>query len=205
MTLPTIKSPTKAEIEASNNYKREREIRRDILKIEETLQKSDFNEMKALHRYLDGKYQHGIADWGKSMYGYNAEYGFSYELLDLDSIRDNLSAMKPKLEAFIYRWNTTNRPSGFMKTPDVNVTVSNTVNISISFEEARKQIEDMSSLTDEQTQEVLERIDVIEQVINSDSSKKSKWEKIKPILAWLADKSYDLGKAILPLLLKIEQ
>ena len=53
MTLPTIKSPTKAEIEASNSYKREREIRRDILKIEETLQKSDFNEMKALHKYLD--------------------------------------------------------------------------------------------------------------------------------------------------------
>ena len=52
---------------------------------------------------------------------------------------------------------------------------------------------------------VLERIDEIERVINTDTSKKTKWEKIKPVLIWIADKSYDLGKTILPLLLKIQE
>ena len=33
----------------------------------------------------------------------------------------------------------------------------------------------------------------------------AKWEKVKPVLTWLADKSCDVGIALLPLLLKIGQ
>lgn len=206
MYLPAMKQPAKAQIEASARNKAEREVRIDIQKIDNALKDADPHEMEELHRYLDGKYQYCVANWGNSMYGYIAGHGFKYDFLDPGSIKDNLSTMKPKLEAFIYGWNTTASP-GYARSSDVNVTVNNTntVNISVSFEEARKQVEDMSSLTDEQTQEVLERIDEIERVINTDASKKTKWEKIKPVLVWLADKSYDLGKTILPLLLKIQE
>ena len=100
-----MKPPTKAQIEASNNYKREKEILRDIHKIDVAIQNADPAEMESLHRYLDGKYQYGIADWGKSMYGYVDGHGFKYEWLGADSIKDNLSTMKPKLEAFMHGWN----------------------------------------------------------------------------------------------------
>jgi ribosome-binding factor A len=62
----------------------------------------------------------------------------------------------------------------------------------------------MTSLTDEQTKEALEKVSEIESVIKGEGSKKSKWEKIKPVLAWLADKSFDLAMTILPLLLQVQ-
>ena len=62
----------------------------------------------------------------------------------------------------------------------------------------------MTSLTDEQTQDILSKVNEIESVVNSGSSKKSKWEKIKPILIWLADKSFDVAMTVLPLLLKVQ-
>lgn len=205
MCAAMIKPPTKAQIEARNQRNHEKEICRDIRKIEDALKSADPNAIKELHRYLDGKYQSCITGWGDSMYEYVVGRGFDYGYLDTGALRENLSMMKPKLEAFLHGWNMSHHSTGLDVSHDVNVTVNNTVNISISFEEARKQVEDMSSLTDEQTQEVLERIDEIERVINTDASKKSKWEKIKPVLIWLADKSYDLGKTILPLLLKIQE
>lgn len=64
MRLPPIKSSTKAEIDAAAKRKREREIEQDIRKIDDVLQKADPAEMEALHRYLDGKYQSGVMDWG---------------------------------------------------------------------------------------------------------------------------------------------
>lgn len=66
---------------------------------------------------------------------------------------DNLNQMKPKLEAYALGWNMSKKssPSSSTTTPNVNVTVNNEINISITFEQVREKIEDMTSLTDEQT------------------------------------------------------
>ena len=119
---------------------------------------------------------------------------------------DNLNQMKPKLEAYALGWNMSKKssPSSSTTTPNVNVTVNNEINISITFEQVREKIEDMTSLTDEQTKEALEKVSEIESVVNGEGSKKTKWEKIKPILTWLADKSFDLAMTILPLLLQVQ-
>lgn len=204
MCAAMINPATKAQHETSTQYHYEEEIQRDMQKIDDALARSDSNEIKELHRYLDGKYQACITGWGDSMFEYSKGRGFAYGYLTPYELRENLSLMKAKLEAFLHGWNKVSRSADIDGSRDVNVTVNNTVNISISFEEARKQVEDMSSLTNEQTQEVLERIDEIERVLTTDSSKKSKWEQVKPVLKWLMDKSYDLVKIILPLLLKIE-
>ena len=74
----------------------------------------------------------------------------------------------------------------------------------VSFEQARQQIEDMTSLTDKETEEILAKIIELEEIINSKEKKKTKWEKAKGVLVWLADKSFDVGMALLPLLLKIQ-
>lgn len=62
----------------------------------------------------------------------------------------------------------------------------------------------MTFLTEEQTQEVLEKISEIEKVVRGSESKKTKWETIKPVLVWLADKSFDVGMTLLPLLLQLK-
>ena len=182
MKLPTVKPLTKAEMDASNNRQRKEEIERDIRKIDEVLQKADSAEMEALHRYLDGKYQSGIMDWGHSMYGYIDGHGFSYEFLGADSIKDNLATMKPKLEGFIHGWNAKGKSS----------------------EETRQKIEDMTALSREQTDEILEKIDELEKISKESSSRKTKWEKVKPIIAFTLDKGADVAIAILSLIMQMK-
>lgn len=205
MELPKLHVPTKSEVEASNMMKRERAIMIDIRSIDRALAEGDESEIIRIHRYIDGKYQHCIAEWGKSMYGYTDSFGFAYDMLSKEALIDNLSMMKPKLEAFIHGWNVVAQPTRhtISTTPDVNVTVNNNVSVNITFDQVRSQIEEMTSLTSEETKEALEKVSEIESVAQGIGSKKTKWEKLKPIFAWLADKSFDVAMTILPLLLKI--
>lgn len=179
-------------------------VREDIERINMTILEKNEVNLKSLHMELDGKYQNAVAGWGISMYSHNPEFGFDYKWLDTDSLIHNLTMMSSKLKGFIEGWNHNisigKIPS---QTQDVNVTVNNQVNINITFEEVREKIEDMTSLTNEETEEVLAKISEIEEVVKSDDKKKTKWEKVKPVLVWLADKSCDIGTALLPLLLNI--
>ena len=156
------------------------------------------------YQHIDGKYQACIAGWAQSLYGCVPGYGINYEVIDVDDLIHNLQIMKPKLEGFIEGWNVIAAPTATATTvPEINVNTTTNVNITISFEQVRSKIEDMTSLTDEQTKEALEKVAEIESVVKGEGSKKSKWEKIKPILVWLADKSFDVAMTILPLLLQV--
>lgn len=206
MHYAPMKPPTKAQIDAANQKKQEREIRYDISKINELFDSTDYSSVLELHRCLDGKYQYCIADWGKSMRGYVEGNGFNYEDLDILSLQENLKMMKFKLEAFSFGWNAIQHSKSVVPVngPDVNVTVNNSVTVNVTFEQVRDQINDMTSLTDAQTQEALEKVAEIEAVVKGAGSKKSKWERIKPVLVWLADKSFDVAMAMLPLLMQVK-
>lgn len=206
MRYSPMKPPTKAQIDADKQRKQEKEIRHDIYKIDELSNSADYNSVLELHRYLDSKYQYCIADWGKSMWGYVEGDGFNYEGLNTLLLQENLKMMKSKLEAFSFGWNAIQRSASVVPVngPDVNVTVNNSVTVNVTFEQVRDQINDMTSLTDTQTQEALEKVSEIEAVVKGDGSKKSKWERIKPVLVWLADKSFDVAMTILPLLMQVK-
>lgn len=127
---------------------------------------------------------------GKSSFGDEFDY------------RPEINSIKEKLKMILV--------TGILKDENIrssfiNITNSNenNVNINISFEDARQKIEAMTGLSDAETQDALEKVNFIEKVIESKESKKSKWQKLKPILLWVADKSVDIGIALLPLLLKI--
>lgn len=202
MKLPELKSTTKADLEAAMLDRRKKEVRRDLQKIDKV--GNEKADILLLHKYLDGKYQCCIADWGMSMYGYIDGQGFQYEVLDEESLKENIFMMKAKLDAYLCGWNEVSVKPISPNSRDVNVTVNNTLNVNVTFEQVRSQIEDMSSLTGEQTQEILNKITEIENALSDNCSKKSKWEKVKPILVWLADKSFDVGMALLPLILKLK-
>lgn len=202
--LPKLPEPSRVAYEASLQKEKEREVLKDIQKIE-AVDKTNEKALEELHRYLDGKYQGCIAEWGKSMWCYSKDNGFDYYLMGVDSLIDNLNQMKPKLEAYALGWNASKKSSpSRVATPNVNVTVNNEINVNITFEQAREKVQDMTSLTDEQTQEILDKITELEEIINSKDKKKTKWEKAKSVLVWLADKSFDVGMTVLPLLLKIQ-
>ena len=185
------------------------QILTDLDRIDKVIKEGTHQEQLRLHRELDARYQACIKDWYFGFRGTIYSKTMSVACLKYSYIEDspsevveNLEMMRTKIETYQYQVNAIHPVPSNQPTTQINVTTN--VSVNITFQKARSEVKEMSSLTDEQTQEVLERIDEIEQVINTDTSKKTKWEKIKPVLVWLADKSYDLGKIILPLLLKIQ-
>ena len=196
---------TEAQYKLAKDQERGKAVKADKKRIDQALSLNDETTLRATHMDIDGKYGAYIPDWGKSMYAYGEALGFNYEWLSKDSLIHNLTLMKSRIEGyalgFEQQTNHTYTPNNNV---NVNVSNNNEINISISFEEVRKQIEDMTSLTEAQTKEALDKISEIESVVNGSDSKKSKWEKIKPILTWLADKSFDVAMTMLPLLLKVQ-
>ena len=61
----------------------------------------------------------------------------------------------------------------------------------------------MGSLTDSEIDEILSKIDELENIVNSSDRKTKKWDKAKGIIKWVADKGVDVGISLLPLILKI--
>ena len=155
----------------------------------------------SLHMELDGKYQACIKNWDNSMYGWVKNFGFSYDIMGVVSLLHNLKMMQAKLTTYKFQVNAvTNR----IPENTVNVNVDNKIEVNISFESVRSHLDADTSLSEEQTIEVKQKIDEIESVVKSNDRKKNKWKKLKPVLLWLADKSVDIGTAVLPLLLKIQ-
>lgn len=197
---------TEAQYKLAKDQEREKAVKSDKRKIDETLSSNNETTLKSIHMDIDGKYGAYILDWGKGMYSYDMDLGFNYEWLGKESLIHNLTLMKSKLEGYALGFEN---PAQKVYSPsnNVNLNVSNTneVNISVSFEEARYKVEDMTSLTDKETEEIKAKLDELEKIINSKDKKKTKWENAKSILVWLANKSFDVGMTLLPLLLKIQE
>lgn len=96
-----------------------------------------------------------------------------------------------------------------LKKTDITITNTNTNtnennnSVSVTFESVRDKVNNMTSLPDEDIEEIQNRIDEIEKIVNSKETKSKKWSKVKEIIKWIADKGVDVGIALLPLILKI--
>lgn len=177
-------------------------IQDDIERISNSLTDSEQKQWQ-LFRELDGRYQACIKDWYRGMWQSTADGSklyFNVLHQHPHEVTENLSLIKAKLETYQFQMNAVALP----ELPATQVNVTTNVGINLTFEQVRSQVEEMSSLTDEQTKEILEKIEEIEEAVKSTGNKKTKWEKVKPILKWLADKSCDVGIALLPLILKIQ-
>lgn len=83
-------------------------------------------------------------------------------------------------------------------------TNENKIDINISFAEARKKIENMNSLPENEIEEILEKIEEFDKIVHSQDGKNKKWENAKCIIKWVADKGVDVGLTFLPLLMQIQ-
>lgn len=174
----------------------------DIKRIEES-DRMSLEETLKLHRELDGRYQACVKDWHMGLWGSSLDGSrFMYNNIQgsSKSLQDNLAMMKAKLETFKFQMNAISLPAP----ATTNITVNNAVNISLSFEEAKQKIEDMTALNREQTDEILEKIDELEKISKENISQKSKWEKVKPIISFALDKGADVAIAILSLVLQMK-
>lgn len=188
-----------------NSYKHDQfndMIDEDISKIDSVLSESlEETILEDLHRELDGKYQSVILNWGVGMYGWGKEFGFSNDFLEETSYVHNLKLMKAKLTSYRYGKNaSTSVKSGIT----INNVINNDIKVQTIFEKARNEIEDMPGLTYDESKEIIDKINEIEKIIDSDENKKKKWELLKPIAKWTLDKSVDVAISLLPLIMKIQ-
>lgn len=174
----------------------------DIRRISESTSLPYPEKMK-LHRELDGRYQACIRDWHNGLWGTDTTATrIHYVLLENDprEIQENLDMMKAKLESF---WHGVNAVQT-TEPPSTQVNVTTNVNVAITFDQAREKIEDMTALSREQTDEILEKIDELEKISKENTSRKTKWEKVKPIIAFALDKGADVAIAILSLVMQMK-
>lgn len=171
-------------------------IEDDIKKGHEIVDSRNVSECNEFHVRLLSKYTPIIDGFDKHLQNLFYDNDKKYCL-------QNIKTMVEKLELFVamgYK-NTYSK-----KTPQTIINNSNTnsVDISISFENAKKQVEEMSALTDTELEEVLKKIDELKEIVDSKDRKTKKWENAKGIIKWIADKGVDVGLTLLPLLLQIK-
>lgn len=182
----------------------EKTVDGDITAIDEAISSDDEEQMKQVHMMIDGKYSTAISNIGQSTYGYNEKYGFNYELIGKEGLTHNLHLMKSKLQGYLCNFPT--KAVGAVPQNNISVNVSNTneVSITISFEQAKQKIDDMPGLTDNDTEDIKSKIDELEHISQETLPKKKKWEKVKPILSFALDKGADVAITIMGLILQMK-
>ena len=162
-------------------------------------------EIQRIYLSITAKYHPYVPQLGDGLYQYYAEQGF-YEEVSGSSLEHNLRNIYNKLLTF----RSLDYPglgAAVKNTPNtvVNITNSNENNntISVTFDSVREKVNGMTSLPDEDIEEIQKRINELEEIVNSKDSKSKKWSKAKEVIKWVADKGVDVGIALLPLILKI--
>lgn len=177
-------------------------IDEDVKKIDIVLESDDLELVRETHMNIDGTYQACIKNWMMGMYAFHPEHGFIYDNLDIESMRDNLRMMRPKLLAYKNGLNVL--CSDATERTDVNVVVNTQINLEISFNEARQKIEDMPGLTFDETEDIKRKINELQEIANDNTTNKRKWEKIKPILVFALDKGVDVAITLMSLILQMK-
>ena len=169
----------------------------DINRCDDVLKGGGFQDLDSLERELKSKYGTIIDGFKDGL------YRLHYDNTGQER-RKNIAIMKRKLELFRamgYENHYSDRAASVI----VNNTNHAEANFIVSFTDVRKTVENMSALRESEIQEVLSKIEELEKIVSSTERKSKKWERAKDIIKWIADKSVDVGIALLPLILKIGQ
>ena len=176
----------------------------DIDAIVNAIESGEEEQMKSVHMLIEGKYSSCIHNFGQSMYGYDEQLGFAYDYIGVKSLEHNLTLMKAKLQGYLCDFPVKTVSTLPQNNINVNVPITNEINVSITFEQAKQEIEDMPGLTDSETEEIKSKIDDLESISKEPISKKKKWEKVKPILAFALDKGADVAITIMSIIIQMK-
>lgn len=154
-------------------------------------------DIEDYHNLLKSKYAKIINGFNEGLYDIFYDSNHTAKKANIESMRQKLVLFK----AMGYENYITEKPDGitFNNTNQLNSTIN------VSFADVKKQVEEMTSLRDEEIDEIHSKIDDLEKIIDSSERKTKKWDMAKDIIKWIADKGVDVGIALLPLILKIGQ
>ena len=131
----------------------------DIERLSNTQNLSD-DERFQLHRKIDGRYQACVKQWYDGLWYNNPQATMVF----YGHLVEHPNCVVENLETYKYQMNAVQLPKPEVSNSQI-VNVTNSVNVNVTFEQVRKEVEEMTSLTNEQTQEVLDKISEIEEVV----------------------------------------
>lgn len=167
---------------------------------------TDFDKEKWSNFYTEitSRYVSHISNLGDNLYSYNKNYKFFDPNIGESTYIHNLLVIKNRLIAFKnYGYRNSELSSGNSINVNNNLTANQSVSLDISFEQVIEQVKAMDGLSDSDTIEVLKKIDEIKAIVEAHETKKAKWQKMKSVLVWIANKSVEVGIALLPLIMQI--
>lgn len=199
----------------------EETILKDIERIIDIISTSSNNDevTRTLQKELVAKYRNEIAnidkDLDKGVIAFNGGSGrVPNYVLNLNNIkakleillaklRDERSRPKEQYAPVVNVTNTNSSDNHSNNNNNLSNTNNNTVDVKLLFEDARKNIEDDTSLSDTEVEEILNRINELEEVHNSEESPRSKWSKSKQVMSWLLEKGPKIASTLLPLIAEV--
>lgn len=117
--------------------------------------------------------------------------------------RTNISVLIERLENFRNNHYSNEGLSEYYLNMDSHAGYqSNRLNV--SFNEVRLSILEMKDVNVHDKDIIIEKIDLIEDIIQQKKTKKERWDMLRPQILWLSGKDVDVGLKILPLFLKLD-
>ncbi len=179
----------------------------DINKIDKIDALSE-EEIQQLYHSITNYYSNKIRNLGDNLYGYIKKSNFYVtDNIGFDSIKDNLIRLKYKLESF-YDDGCINQ---LEQLPSTQVQITNqnelsskiNIDINIEYEKAKEKIDNNPNLSDEDVEELNNKLEELKSIIESKDSKRKKWNSAKSIFQFVMDKGFDVAIAFLPLMLNL--
>jgi hypothetical protein len=176
-------------------------IKNDIEKCEEALKREDIKQINNLltefnvsyHIYYPDLHFVGPNGFGDDSISINELRGFKRRLEIISSLDDEeLFTLMKHQKGIDIKNNIDNK-----------IENSVSVNIDIMFEQVNKYINENGSLDEKARAEILDKVNELKEINNSDEIKVKKWDKMKPIFIWVTTKGFDIFLKIMPLIIQI--
>ena len=181
------------------------EVRKDIAKGKKI---KDGEAKKRFITEISIKYQ-GKIDFGKSVQEFSKENDFFLFNLYIDAICEGvIQKLNLYLNEICEEKKSAKRQAQDKQTvvnvsQSVNQNQETNVNVTISFEDCFKALDDCETLDDSETQEIKTQLKEIQELLKDKKGKKKNIKsKIASILKWVAEKGTDVMIAVLPVLMQ---
>ena len=119
--------------------------------------------------------------------------------------KTNMINSNPAVPAVVVNANSSVSGSGNSTNTNTNTqnqTVNNTFDIKVELDKVRAEVEADEVLGDEDKEEINEKLNEIEEVMNESPTNNEKWKKLKGVVNWVTTKGFKIGKMIMPIITK---
>jgi hypothetical protein len=180
----------------------------DIGQCDEVILSNEADRAEKLVKLLVGVYSKHIDQIHSGLTLKNSDEGSRDYFSDLKVLKAKLEILKTQVENNLYKPQGQNQ-SGFVINNSAvnkssnNYAASKDANIAAYLENLRQEIRDNEFLSSDETNEILDRIDEIEQIAGDPETKKEKWLKLRQMMGWISTKGPDVGLKLMRLILVV--